>query len=310
MRKRIISISVGLILFHCLMLGIYYFVTKGLVYYDRAIYEKFDLLFKDNSAQDIVILGSSRTYYGVNPLLLEQLSGKTVVNMGLEGAKLNEMELALKAYLFVHPKPQKLFLMLDPHSFDYKESSIYNKIYMAHYFDNDSLYFNFKKISGKKAIVWKWLPYSLVSEFDDYTRLKAVKGLFTKKKPDVNVFNYKGFCLLKRQFVPTELDFDVSKIDLKTGEIQLCRILDLCTSNSIEVSIIQGPFLATYYDRNKIDEFYRKIDNSISEKFKAVEMQDFSLNYESIEYFKDETHLNDLGSTRYTKDLFTTFIKK
>jgi hypothetical protein len=308
--KRIIfNIALGTITFHVIMSVVYHVALQGLLRHDQAQYDKFNLLFSDGSKQDVVLLGSSRTYYGINSFLLEQLSQKKVVNAGLEGAKLNEMELALKGYLFAHPNPEKLLLMIDPHSFGDSNDEVYNKIYMSHYLKNDSLYENFRKQIGYKSALWKWLPYSIISEFDDYTRMKCLLGTFNKMKPDLNAFNYKGFSLLRKKFITTESDFDVSKLDLTEGKIFLYNILKLCALNDIEVQVIQGPFLQDYYNKNKIGTFYDKLEKLIHSKFPNVKVQRDSLNYDNLLYFKDETHLNDIGSTKYTLDLFTHFIK-
>ena len=308
MKKFFLNIGFALLVFHIAMILIFALSLNGLMVYDKPLYTKFDLLFKDNSKQDILLLGSSRTYYGINPLLLETLSKKKVVNAGLEGAKINEIELTLKGYLSCHPKPIKIFLMLDPHSFGIDTQLVYNKIYFTHYFSNNSLYEGVHDLIGYKAILWKWIPYSLISEFDDYTRLKCVKGNFSATKNNLSIFNYKGFSLLNRKFVASVSDIDISEIDISKSEHFLFSILSICKTNNIEVQIIQGPYLKSYYEKKKIRDFYNGIAKNVSNKYPEVKVQTSSLNYDKVDYFKDETHLNDMGSTKFTLDLFTTFM--
>lgn len=308
MKKIVLNIGLALLIFHGVMILLFTLSLNGLMVYDKPVYIKFDLLFKDNSKEDILLLGSSRTYYGINPLLLENLSKKKVINAGLEGAKINEIELTLKGYLYSHPKPNKIFLMLDPHSFGSDNQSIYNKIYLARYFSNDSLYKGIHALIGYKAILWKWIPYSLISEFDDYTRLKCLKGNFSVNKNNLSIFNYKGFSLLNRKFVASESDIDISEIDISKSEHFLDNILSICKTNNIEVHIIQGPYLKSYYEKNKISDFYNGIAKHVFIKYPEVKVQTRSLNYDKVDYFKDETHLNDIGSTKFTLDLFTTFM--
>lgn len=308
MKKVVLNIGLALIGFHIVMILVFALLLKGLMAYDKPIYNKFDLLFEDSSKQDILLLGSSRTYYGINPFLLEKLTEKKVVNAGLEGAKINEIELALTGYLSCHPKPDKIFLMLDPHSFGTDTQSIYNKIYFPHYFTNNSLYKGVYGIVGYKATLWKWIPYSLISEFDDYTRLKCLKGIFSVNRNNLVTFNYKGFSLLKGKFIASTSDIDISEINISNSERFLFNILTVCKSNNIEVQIIQGPYLKSYYDKNKISDFYNLIAKNVFAKFPEVKVQTSSLNYNNIDYFKDETHLNDIGSSKFTLDLFTTFI--
>ena len=308
MKKAFLHILIGFAIFQLVMVVIHHFTIKGLKNYDKATYNKFDLSFDDGAKQDIVLLGSSRTYYGINCFLLEKLTKKKVTNLGLEGAKINEMELALKGYLNTHPKPEKIYLMLDPHSFG-SDSSIYNKIYFANYLDNDSIYVTLKHNLGYKALLWKWLPYTIITEFDDYTRTKSLKGLFSKYNSDGNSFSYKGFSLLEKQFFATELGLDVYKINLKRGEQSLENIIISCINKNIDIQIIQGPFLEEYYNDNTINVFYNMLGSNLKKKFPTIPFQNKPLNYSSVSYFKDETHLNDFGSTKYTYDLFTTFVE-
>lgn len=290
------------------MLGIYYFIFSGLKNYDKAIYDKFDLSFNSHSKHDILLLGSSRTYYGINSFLLEKLTKKNVFNLGLEGAKINEMELAFNGYLNTHPNPEVVYLMVDPHSFS-SESFIYNKIYFSNYLNNDSIYNAMKNNVGYKAMLWKWLPYSIISEFDDYTRIKSVRGLFSKGYSNGSIFDYKGFSLLQKKFKATSEESDFSKIDLKDRGNSLENIIISCVNRNIDIQIIQGPFLEEYYNSNNIRLFYTMLNEKLYEKFPSISFQNVPLNYSSVNYFKDETHLNDLGSTKYTYDLFSTFIK-
>ena len=291
------------------MLCVYYYSIAGLKSYDRAIYNKFDLLFNDHSKQDIVVLGSSRTYYGVNSFLLEKLTKKQVVNLGLEGAKIKEMALAFNGYLNAHPKPEKVYLMLDPHSFS-SDSLIYNKIYFSNYLNNDSVYCALKSNLGYKAALWKWLPYTIISEFDDYTRIKSMKGLFFKNADEKLAYNYKGFSSLKKKYAATKYEIDVSKINIDICQKSLEEIINTCVNNGIELQIIQGPFLEAYYNQYHINYFYETLAKRVHIKFPSISFQNTPINYDSIGYFKDETHLNDLGATKYTYDLFTNFIEK
>ncbi|MDX2172637.1 MAG: hypothetical protein SFY56_05910 [Bacteroidota bacterium] len=308
MKKGHLIILLGIIVFHILMLFIGNTLKMGLMRFDSEIYKKFDLMFKDKSKFDIVFIGSSRTYYGINPSIIEKLSGKNAINIGLEGAKLNEMEIALKGYLYSHPKPGKIILMIDPHSFSFNENQIYNKIYLSNYLNNDSIYSALKNSINYKPIVWKYIPYFILTEFDDYTRLKSIKGIINGKNKN-SLLNYNGFCELKNKFTATDDNFNTLKMNIDNGVKHLFNIISICNRDNIDIQIVQGPFLKLFYEKNKMDIFYKNINELIYNRFPNTKIQTTALNYTNLNYFKDETHVNNVGAIHYSTDIFTTFIK-
>lgn len=288
------------------MLILNYFVINGLKKYDEHIYKKYDLSFKDTSKFDILFLGSSRTLYGINPFVIEKLTNKRTINLGLEGAKINEMELALKGYLFSHPKPSKLFLMIDPHTFGLNSESIYNKIYLSNYLSNNSIKKELIKYEGIKTTALQWMPYLILTEFDDYTRLKCIKGLLNKTQSG-NFFSYNGFFLLDAKYKPAVGQFNGSKI--KPNRTALLRLISICVKNNIDVQILQGAYLNSYYKKCKLDSFYINVCEIVNRELPKLKIQSQALNYDNTNYFKDETHLNGIGSTAYSIDLYNNFIK-
>jgi hypothetical protein len=309
MKKAIINITLALLLFHGALMAIHFFAFKGLSYYHQPVFEQFDLLFKKGENPDFLFLGSSRTHYGVNPLILEKLSNKKVMNAGLEGAKIHEMESVLNAFLSKHNPPEKIFLMLDIHSLDLNASTIYNKIFLSHYLSNDTLYKYLRKNIGSEVYLWKYLPYSIITEFDDYTRVNCLKGLTHKHYLENQQYAYKGYISLNQNYRSFDSIVELNNAFNTKGFQSLIRIVETCQRKNIPLQILQGPYLHDFYIKNQVNTIYLEIEKRLA-FYKAVEVQTKPINYAETVNFKDEVHLNETGATRYSYDLYYNFLQK
>ena len=308
MKKAALYTVFAFIVFQMVVYALYLFANKGLRYYNKPVYEQFDLLFNENENPDLLFLGSSRTHYGINPLILEKLSGKTALNAGLEGAKINEMEIVLNAFLSAHSNPEKIFLMLDPHSLDLKEAGVYNKIPFASYLNNNMVYAELRKNIGWAPFFWKYLPYSIITSFDDYTRANCLRGLFGKTYLLEHQYSYKGYISLNKSYRAEDSLISLQHALNGDGMKVLLRMAKICNTKNIPLQILQGPYLSSFYEENKLNTFYNEI-NKVLSSHKLVKTQTEPLNYGETVNFKDQVHLNETGATQYSKDVYLNFIK-
>lgn len=307
MKKAVLYCVCALLLFQILLSVVYFLAKKGLIHYQQPVFEQCDRLFNSTDNQEYIFIGSSRTHYGINPLILERLSGKTVLNGGFEGAKITEMELILNGFLFKHNNPKKIFLMLDPHSLDLTENQLHNTIYFSHYLSNDALYEGVYACTGLSAFFWKHIPYSILTEFDDYTRSNCIKGLMHKTYLTPTQYAYKGYMSLKAPFLPEDSVISLKHALHEGGVRVLLRMAETCSGRGIPLQIIQGPYLDTFYSSNNIDSMYLNI-NALLKKYSGVSTQTTALNYTDTSYFKDQVHLKEAGATKYSMDVFSNFI--
>lgn len=306
MTKFFLNSIISLGIFQVLAFTFFFFMDNGLRVFETATFKQMDDLFKPGNNQDILFLGSSRTHYGINPKPLEKLTGLKILNGGLEGAKIDEMEMVLNGYLQTHQNLKEVFLMLDPHSFDLDNIDIFNKNYLTKYLKNDSLFFTIKKRVGIKAVAWKYLPYTIVTEYDDYTRSNCFKGFLNQQKYQAHQY-YKGYVALKGSFNKKGELKNGSIPNLYLGLSYVKRMIKKCQDNKIKVHIIQGPYLDSYFQQQKISNFYSLIYKELI--VTGAEIQVEPLNYKNELMFKDETHLNSTGAEKYTLDLYNKFFK-
>lgn len=309
MKKLLLHLVFALLLFQLVLCIFFSMAKRGLVHYFKPSFEKCDLLFQDTRHQDLLFLGSSRTFYGIDPAVIERLTGKKALNAGFEGARINEMEMVLQGYLHTHSRPEKIFLMLDLHSLDLSHTGIYNKIFLSQYLDNEGLYRSFRKEAGIGATFWKYIPYSILAEFDDYTRGNCMKGLAGGTQLKNNVSHYKGYVSLLSAYHPETDHVSLAHATDAEGMKILRRIADTCSKLGILLQILQGPYLEDFYTKNQLALMYASIRRDLS-SYPAVNTQSFALNYKDTACFKDQVHLNHAGAERYSRDLVSTFLEK
>src|SRR4051812_26362784 len=140
MKRFFLYFFCTILVFHFVLLLLSQALSVGLRNYYEPELNQFHHLFTDTLKDDFLFLGSSRTHYGVNPSILENLTHKKIYNAGAEGAKIHEMEIILRSYLACHPAPEKIFLMLDPHSLLLTDQGLYNRIFYSQFLNNPTLY--------------------------------------------------------------------------------------------------------------------------------------------------------------------------
>src|SRR5688572_24037008 len=105
MRSFALKLFLAFLAFNVLAIGYHYYMKAGLRKFNDELFSQLDALFDSRDKVDVLLVGSSRTHYGINPLAIEMLTGKTVLNAGLEGAKIHDMETVINGFLEKHPAP-------------------------------------------------------------------------------------------------------------------------------------------------------------------------------------------------------------
>jgi hypothetical protein len=177
---------------------VYVLFRRGYNQYNNFEQARLKTIFNGNEQHDALFIGSSRTYYHVNPRIIDSVMHLTSYNAGIDGANLLETNLILNAYLASHPAPKMVVADLSTPAFDIQEKSIFNpNIYYP--FLNNKIVFNFLK-PYKRVHMLRYLPFLQITECDDFLREGALEGLLGNRKPLAP--NYKGYLESGRDTIP------------------------------------------------------------------------------------------------------------
>src|SRR5687767_3533259 len=85
---------------------LYSFYSKGYERYYSFEHERMKEIIEGKNNYDILFIGSSRTYYQVNPRIVDSITKLSSFNAGSDAANLLEMNLFLQCYLKSHQAPK------------------------------------------------------------------------------------------------------------------------------------------------------------------------------------------------------------
>jgi len=248
---------------------------------------------------DFIVFGSSRANHNINPNKIS----KNSYNMGIDGRMIAFSATLIK--LLPKQKKQLILLHIDPHnafSNKYNGNDLdalftkYNrnktikneidKLNQDNLFQNFywSISYNSKVLGILKNYVKPKYNFKNYNGYDPIYPTKTQKNIFKKKLKNVKSLN------CKKKFVLNDI------YDMYLNELNL-----FCKNNNKTLIIFTSPILK---DDCKDDNKYF---NEIMESKGLVyyDLTDYFKNDNSLTYWKDETHLSNIGA-----ELFTNSLKK
>lgn len=287
-------------------------LKQGYQQYYRFEQNKLKEIISGSAKIDLLFIGSSRTFYHVNPRIIDSTLQLNSFNAGIDGARLLEMDMVLRCFLAVHEKPSCVVLDISTSSFDISRNPIFNpNIYYP--FLGDSIVYN--SLSPYKRVgLMKAFPFLAVAEWDDILKAGALKGVFGKTQPLAP--NYKGFLESGRDTMRLPFKRTFLKTDYAIrpeGKRLLDEIIMICRNNDIKLFFTYAPI--SILDDSKINPDFFPTLTEIT----TLNNIPF-LNYSHLELsnnhklFRDEHHLNSYGAAIYSRklaeDLKTLYFSK
>jgi hypothetical protein len=244
------------------------------------------ILNTEDEIFDVVFLGSSRVANHIDIKLFDSLSHKKNINLGVEGAGLNDNLLQLKLLLDKN-YVSHVFLQIDfnfertsPSNISISEAMPFlrNKILKNHLKNN---FINFKKL--------EYLPFYRYAINDPKIGLREFFFSLFNKKPKINPSI--GFSPKLGNILPLKGQ-NLSET-IKQNNSVINEIIEICKKNKTTLTLYTSPFCSKTKNINYINKLKIKIPSLI----------DLSKGY-SDELFFNCGHLNNEGAKIFTTDLY------
>lgn len=243
------------------------------------------ILNQKNVNYDYVFLGSSRVANHIDAKLFEKLSGKKALNIGVEGAGLNDCKLLLQL-LTSQNKVNNLYIQLDHHFESDAPSNI--AVSEAMPFIDHPIIEEHVKTNFKNYYSLKYIPFYryIINEpkigfremFLSFIGKKSPKDFSTGYIPKL------GARTLQNTSLPKEINCKNQSLD---------EIVKICEVNNINLIY----FISPYCKQTKRNGFVTKMKKCFPN------LIDLSTGFKD-EHFYNCTHLNDLGAKVFTENLF------
>jgi lysophospholipase L1-like esterase len=282
------------------LLPVYYLYQKGYAKYHAVLQQNLDEVMKGVKNYNVLFVGSSRTLVHVNPKAVDSATGWDSYNAGIDGANLLEINLVLQCFLKKHMAPQLVVLELSTNAFDIERRPFFSPLKYYSYLDDSLVYRTLKPY--KRAALLKYLPFTQLTEADDYSKTDALYGWLGKRevlKGDV----YKGFEENGDDTItlPFHSGFDTSfyQITNKGKEI-LNEIISLCNQRNIKLVFTYAPEF--YLIRKNLNpQFFQTIANSsIRNNIPFLDYRNCFI-CRNHQLFANPGHLNKKGAAVYSQ---------
>lgn len=272
-------------------------LTIGLLYFSDFIYTQVYINSKPrnklqyilntkNDNFDIVFIGSSRVANHIDTKLFDSLSNKKTINLGVEGAGLNDNLLQLKL-LINSNHISNVFLGIDSNFESISPSNI--SISEAMPFLKNKIIKNHLKKYSVNFNKLEYIPFYRYAVNEPKIGFREFFFSSISKKPRINP--KVGFSPKFGNNIPSIESSLPSKI--RNKNIILDEIIEICKKNQISLTLFISPYCSKIKTENYIKKLTNKFPNIIN----------LSKGY-SDNLFFNCGHLNNQGAKIFTNDLY------
>ncbi|UUC45101.1 hypothetical protein [Flavobacterium cerinum] len=237
---------------------------------------------------DVVFLGSSRVANHIDTRLFDSLSGKRTINLGVEGAGLNDNLLELKLLLANQNHVSNLFLQLDA-NFESTNPSNISIAEAMPYTDNEIIIQHIKKyFKNERELLY--IPFYRYALNDPKIGLRELFFSLINKKPSNNL--EIGFIPKFGNYIPA-IENSLPET-IRNSNSVLDEIIAICKAHDVKLVLFTTP----YCSKTNTNGYIEKL------KIKFPDLLDLSTGY-SDTLFYDCGHLNEKGATILTEALYS-----
>lgn len=241
-----------------------------------------------------LFLGSSRVESTINPAIIIAKTGKSVVNMGFQAAKLSDIYLLLQLVKAYNIKTEKIFIQLD---YIYNlENDCSNVLpYQVMPFIRENQYTN--EYFERNYASDKWIYYMPFYRYGYFGTKIGFRELFSNiVHKETSVVAQKGFYGLEGT---NENSSGALPQKLSNSNLYFTKIKAFASKNKIEVVFFCAPFS----NKNKNISYIHKLQVRVPELYNFAQLiQDETM-------FKDSYHLNNKGATYFTEAFITKVLQ-
>lgn len=248
---------------------------------------------------DLLFMGSSCTFYVIDPKIVDSVTRLDTYNAGMDGANLVEMNMVLDCYLKNHKPPKYLVMDIPTNAFDSKQRPFFNPNLYYPFLNNDVVFEGLKPV--KRVYMLKYLPFTQLTEVDDNMRQNAIFGYFGRTFSTDTTY-YKGHChggpdTLRLPFTRVA-PFQNFPID-STGIGYFERLVQTCRQHQIKL-IAYFPAVYKYNEENLNPQFFPTVRRLLMhDNIPFLYYRELPVT-SNHKLFRDEHHFNKTGSVYFS----------
>jgi hypothetical protein len=277
---------------------LYSFYSKGYERYYSFEHGRMKEIIEGKNSYDILFIGSSRTYYHVNPRIVDSITKLSSFNAGSDAANLLEMNLFLQCYLQSHQAPKVVVADIAKSAFNIGKRKFWNPNVYYPFLDHRIVFDTLARYES--VFLYKHLPFTRFTAADDMLKQNSFLGYLGYKSVEKSK-TYKGYwekstdtiALPFKRVYPIEMDpIDQHGVDL------LNQIINTCNKNNIKLVLTYAPIYKLKDEKSP--HFFPTIEKV--SKQHHIPFWNYRENAigNNHRLFREEYHLNKQGAEVYT----------
>lgn len=275
------SLFLALIVLLYILDALYTFTYKHGVPRNKVSY----VLSQKNKKIDYVFIGSSRVDNNIDADVIEKITGKSAINLGIQGAKLDDYFLMIQLLHKQNIKSDTIFIQVD-YVFNYEGSSDIIKSNLIPYLQDD-LISGYIRQRDPDFYKLKYIPFYRYLVFDYKIGFREFFNTLMGIKSNTD-FKNGYYPLYGSQGVELKAELPDHIID-KNATIE--AINHFALENNLKIVYFMAPYCAQT----------ENLDFSEKLKEKIPYLIDYSREFKDCEaYFFNCTHLNDDGAKAFS----------
>lgn len=252
------------------------------------------LLSINNKKIDYVFIGSSRVDNTIDPEIIEKETGKTAINLGVQGGKIDDYLLILKLVKKQNIKTKVIFIQID-YVYNMDGNSEILKSSLMPYI-GDEFVSNYLKQRNSDYLFLKYFPFYRYLKYDYKLGFREFISTSIGKEPKMDFnsgyFPKKGNNGKKMKAkLPNKLKINNKKID---------EINSFAEENNLQIVYFFSPYCAEAINLDFSKKLEMRFEKFLNFSQKLPDNKD---------YFFDCAHLNDNGAKAFSS-LFAREIRK
>lgn len=282
--KYILKISAAVIIILFLLDTAYTYIYKTGTPRNKLAY----LLSIKNKDIDYVFIGSSRVDNNINPEVIDSITGKTSINLGIQGGKIDDYFLILQLLEKQHIKTEKIFIQID-YAFNMEGNSNILNSYLMPYL-HEPILSEFIKDRSPDYFFLKNIPFYRYMKYDYKLGFREFfnVGIGNEHHTDLSI-GYQPLYDKSGEVMAGKLPSSVNKKNKN-----LNALMEFAERNEVKVVYFMAPYCSSTSNLDFGSKLQEKIPN----------FTDFSTIFnDHNEYFFNCSHLNDLGAQKFSGTL-------
>ncbi|OBQ55386.1 hypothetical protein JJL45_08260 [Tamlana sp. s12] len=255
---------------------------------------QFILSLDEGETIDYVFLGSSRVENFIMSSEIERITGKRVLNLGSQGARLDDLNIFLRLLVFKKVKIKRMFVQVDYiYNFDWNSEIVRTQV-LPFIKGNSVIQDYFHKVDKDFNINY-YIPFYRYATSDFRLGFRELVASAVGKQPKINF--YDGFSPLSGQMNADDTNgFDLPKTILESNR-NIEEMVAICKDSGVELTFFCAPFCSNLNSNNYLEKLKMKLPN----------FTDLSRVLTKPSMFKNCGHVNGKGAKVFTDTIISRF---